>query len=170
MMDIGATVCLPNGAPRCGFCPFAGICMAHTEGREQDFPKKAPKKKRTVEEKTVFVLLDEKKAAFRKRPAAGLLAGMYELPSAEGKKKQAEALSFLKEKGLHPIRIRKLPAARHIFTHKEWHMTGYAVWVDELEPYEGGWDGLIFADRDGLDRIPVPSAFAAYLDYVKRNL
>ena len=170
MMDIGATVCLPNGAPRCGFCPLAGICMAHAEGREQDFPKKAPKKERTVEEKTVFVLLDEKKAAFRKRPAAGLLAGMYELPSAEGKKKQAEALSFLKEKGLHPIRIRKLPAARHIFTHKEWHMTGYAVWVDELEPYEGGWDGLIFADRDGLDRIPVPSAFAAYLDYVKRNL
>ena len=79
-------------------------------------------------------------------------------------------LGPMKEKGLNPIRIRKLPAAKHIFTHKEWHMTGYAVWVDELEPYEGGWEGLIFADRRDLDEIPVPSAFAAYLDYVKSNM
>ena len=170
MMEIGAMVCLPNGAPHCGECPLAEVCMAHEEGRELDYPKKAPKKQRTVEEKTVLVILDEKKAAFRKRPDTGLLAGLYELPSLEGKKKQAEVLTLMKEKGLNPIRIRKLPAAKHVFTHKEWHMTGYAVWVDELEPYEGGWEGLIFADRRGLDGIPVPSAFAAYMEYVKRNL
>ena len=170
MMEIGAMVCLPNGAPHCGECPLAEVCMAHEEGRELDYPKKAPKKQRTVEEKTVLVILDERKAAFRKRPDTGLLAGMYELPALEGKKKQAEVLGLMKEKGLNPIRIRKLPAAKHIFTHKEWHMTGYAVWVDELEPYEGGWEGLIFADRRDLDEIPVPSAFAAYLDYVKSNM
>ncbi|HJC57785.1 MAG TPA: A/G-specific adenine glycosylase [Candidatus Eisenbergiella intestinipullorum] len=170
MMEIGATVCLPNGAPRCESCPLSGICMAHEAGRELDYPKKAPKKARVVEERTVFVILDEKKAAFRKRPDNGLLAGMYELPSVEGKKKQAEALSLLKEKGLAPIRIRKLPAAKHIFTHREWHMTGYAVWVDGLEPYEGGWEGLVFSDRSRVDELPVPSAFSAYLDYVKRNL
>ena len=170
MMEIGAMVCLPNGAPHCGECPLAEVCMAHEEGRELDYPKKAPKKQRTVEEKTILVILDERKAAFRKRPDTGLLAGMYELPALEGKKKQAEVLGLMKEKGLNPIRIRKLPAAKHIFTHKEWHMTGYAVWVDELEPYEGGWEGLIFADRRDLDEIPVPSAFAAYLDYVKSNM
>ena len=170
LMELGATVCLPNGAPHCGECPLAEVCMAHEEGRELDYPKKAPKKQRTVEEKTVLVILDERKAAFRKRPDTGLLAGMYELPALEGKKKQAEVLGLMKEKGLNPIRIRKLPAAKHIFTHKEWHMTGYAVWVDELEPYEGGWEGLIFADRRDLDEIPVPSAFAAYLDYVKSNM
>ncbi len=170
MMEIGAMVCLPNGAPHCEECPLSAICMAHAAGKELDYPKKAPKKERTVDEKTVLVILDEKKAAFRKRPDTGLLAGLYELPSLEGKKKQAEVLTLMKEKGLNPIRIRKLPAAKHVFTHKEWHMTGYAVWVDELEPYEGGWEGLIFADRRGLDGIPVPSAFAAYMEYVKRNL
>ncbi|HJA92291.1 MAG TPA: A/G-specific adenine glycosylase [Candidatus Eisenbergiella merdipullorum] len=170
MMEIGALVCLPNGAPRCGECPLAEACMAHELGRELDFPRKTPKKKRAIDEKTVLVILDEKKAAFRKRPDGGLLAGMYELPALEGKRKQAEVIAFLKEKGLNPIRIKKLPAAKHIFTHREWHMTGYAVWVDELEPYKGGWDGLIFADRSDLDAIPVPSAFSAYLDYVKSNL
>ena len=115
----------------------------------------------------MLIILDEKKAAFRKRPDSGLLAGMYELPALEGKKKQAEVLALLKEKGLKPVRIKKLPAARHIFTHKEWHMTGYAVRVDELEPCEGGWEDLIFADRKRLDSIPVPSAFSAYMDYVK---
>ena len=49
-------------------------------------------------------------------------------------------------------------------------MTGYAVWVDGLEPYEGGWEGLVFSDRSRVDELPVPSAFSAYLDYVKRNL
>ena len=57
-----------------------------------------------------------------------------------------------------------------MFTQKEWNRTGYSVWVDELEPYEGGWEGLIVADRRDLDEIPVPSAFAAYLDYVKSNM
>ena len=167
MMELGATVCLPNGAPRCSECPLSEVCVAHGEGRELDYPKKAPKRKRTIEEKTVLIILDEKKAAFRKRPDSGLLAGMYELPALEGKKKQAEVLALLKEKGLKPVRIKKLPAARHIFTHKEWHMTGYAVRVDELEPCEGGWEDLIFADRKRLDSIPVPSAFSAYMDYVK---
>ena len=170
MMELGAVICLPNGAPHCKECPLAVVCRAHAEGREREFPKKSPKKQRTVEEKTVLVILDEKKAAFRKRPDTGLLAGMYELPALEGQKKQAEVICLLKEKGLRPIRIKKLPAAKHIFTHREWHMTGYAVWVDELEPYEGGWDGLLFADRRKLDAIPVPSAFAAYLDYVKGNM
>ena len=32
-----------------------------------------------------------------------------------------------------PVRIQELPEAKHIFSHIEWHMTGYEVTVDELE-------------------------------------
>ena len=104
MMDIGATVCLPNGAPRCGFCPLAGICMAHAEGREQDFPKKAPKKERTVEEKTVFVLLDEKKAAFPET-SRGRSAGRHvRAPFRRGKKEAGGSPVLSEGKGTasHP--------------------------------------------------------------------
>ena len=163
MMELGATVCLPNGAPRCHSCPLSTLCQAHTAGRELDFPGKKKKKERLVEEKTILVIQDGRKAAIRRRPPKGLLAGMYELPSMEGRRSREEVLLFLKEKGLRPIRIREMPEAKHIFTHREWRMTGFAVRVDELEPYCGDWEGLLFVDpADTRGRFPIPSAFAAY--------
>ena len=38
--------------------------------------------------------------------------------------------AFLTTRSL--TRIRRLPPAKHVFTHKEWHMSGYLVRVDEL--------------------------------------
>lgn len=38
------------------------------------------------------------------------------------------------KQGVEAVRMEKLPESKHIFTHKEWHMTGYQVLVDELEP------------------------------------
>ena len=32
MMDLGATVCLPNGAPLCGKCPARAVCAAYQNG------------------------------------------------------------------------------------------------------------------------------------------
>ena len=46
MMELGACVCLPNGAPLCGECPLNMICLAHAHGREMEFPKKEAKKAR----------------------------------------------------------------------------------------------------------------------------
>ena len=134
LMELGAVVCIPNGAPKCGECPWESSCKAHIEGRETEFPKKAAKKARSNKKKTILVIQDAMRAAIRKRPAKGMLAGMYEFPSEEGHLGQEEVLALLKEKGLHPLRIQKLPDSRHVFTHKEWDMIGYAVRVDELEP------------------------------------
>ncbi len=171
MMELGATVCLPNGAPRCDSCPLRAICLAHAAGRELDFPGKKKKKERLAEERTILVIRDGKKAAIRRRPEKGLLAGMYELPSMEGRRSREEVLLFLKERGLRPIRIRELPEAKHIFTHREWHMTGFAVQVDELEPYKGDWEGLLFVEpADTQGRFPIPSAFGAYTDYLDITL
>ncbi len=50
---------------------------------------------------------------------------------------QDEVLDWLKQEGLSPIRIRRLSDAKHIFSHIEWHMTGYVVLVEELENYSG---------------------------------
>lgn len=167
VMELGAMVCLPNGSPRCADCPLQTFCSAHAAGKEREFPVKKPKKGRKTEEKTILVIQDGRKAAIRRRPDKGLLAGLYELPSLEGRQSREQVLAFLKEKGLTPVRIRELPEAKHIFTHKEWHMTGYAVRVDELEPYGGGWEGLLFVDpAETAERYPIPSAFAAYTKYL----
>ena len=124
LIELGAIVCVPNGAPKCGECPLAALCQAHRDGVETELPKKTPPKSRRIQDKTVLVLVSDNQAALRKRPAKGLLAGLYELPNLEGHLKPDQVLDYVKSEGLSPIRIQELPAAKHIFSHIEWHMAG----------------------------------------------
>lgn len=78
MMEIGACVCIPNGAPHCEECPLRQICLAYEAGTQQQYPNKAKAKERTIEEKTILIIRDAELAVLHKRPAKGLLAGMYE--------------------------------------------------------------------------------------------
>ena len=48
-MELGATVCLPNGAPKCGECPVRRLCLAHEMGAELSFPVKKAKKVRKIQ-------------------------------------------------------------------------------------------------------------------------
>ena len=165
MMEIGACVCIPNGAPHCEECPLKNICKAHADGVESEYPKKASAKARTIEEKTILVIRDAEKAVIRKRADKGLLAGMYEFPSLQGYRTAEEVAKYLADNGLKAIRILPLEDARHIFTHKEWHMKGYMIRVDELEPKSQGKDSLdwLYIEPDETrERYPIPSAFAAY--------
>ncbi len=57
MMEIGACVCIPNGMPLCGSCPLGEICMAHQAEEEREYPRKAVKKPRVIEEKTILMVL-----------------------------------------------------------------------------------------------------------------
>lgn len=170
LMELGAMVCIPNGAPKCEECPWKELCLARAEGRTADFPKKAKKKPRSIEEKTVLVIQDAERVALRKRPKRGLLAGMYEFPSLEGHCEETEVSAYLKGIGLSPIRIRRLPSAKHVFTHKEWHMSGYLVRVDELATKGQGqeMEGFVFVEPEQTRTdYPIPSAFAVYAERVE---
>ena len=168
LIELGAIVCVPNGPAKCSECPVAHLCEARKKEIVQEFPKKAPKKPRTIEKKTVLLIKDGDKAAIRKRPKKGLLAGLYELPNVEGKLTENEVLEIVKSYGLAPLFIQKLEDSKHIFTHKEWHMTGYVVRVEELE---GDVDGMLFVERKTVEeQYPIPSAFAAYAKYMNITL
>ena len=127
LMDLGATVCLPGGAPLCDACPLAGFCAAHAAGREQSLPVKRKKAPRRLEEMTVFLLLHQGRVALRKRPDTGLLAGLWEFPHVPGALDEACAGAVLAFWGLRPLEWRQKIEAKHIFTHVEWHMTGYLL-------------------------------------------
>lgn len=169
LMELGAMICIPNGAAKCEECPWRELCQARAQQRVMELPKKAPKKPRNIEKKTILVIQDANLVALCKRPDKGLLAGMYEFPSMEGHRDEEQVIAYLKELGLSPIRIRKLAPAKHVFTHKEWHMTGYEVRVDELARLENGENnqGLIFIDpEETKTNYPIPSAFAVYAEHV----
>lgn len=174
LMELGATVCVPNGAPLCEQCPWNEICLAKKHGRMLEFPVKSKAKERKIEIRTVLVIRDNDKVAIRKRPKKGLLAGLYELPNVEGEYSQEEVIELVKKMNLSPIRVQKLEDAKHIFSHIEWRMKGYAILVEEAgfsDEYEKQQSELIFADiENSQQNYAIPSAFAAYAKYMNLKI
>ena len=156
-MELGATVCAPNGPPRCLECPAMAFCKGRLRGTAEDLPVKGAKKPRRVEEKTVFLLVRDGKIALRKRPRTGLLAGLWEFPNVEGALDEAAAGAAVSVWGLEPRRWESRLTAKHIFTHVEWHMTGYT-----LEVAGDGPADFVWADAGALSDRAVPSAFGRY--------
>ncbi len=168
LMELGATVCVPNGTPQCEKCPWQEFCEAKRLNCWQQLPVKSKAKPRRIEEKTVFIIQDGEKIVLQKRPNRGLLAGLYEFPNIPGHLSREEALTWLKEQKLEPIRIQELEPAKHIFSHVEWHMTGYVVRVDELSESQ---NRMLFVEvAESEKRYPIPSAFGAYTKYMNIRL
>lgn len=166
LIELGAIVCVPNGVPKCNECPLSQLCRAHQARKETELPVKGKAKARKIEPKTVLLFKDGENLAIRKRPAKGLLAGLYEFPSLKGACTEEEALEYSRKIGLQPIRIRKLEDAKHIFSHVEWHMTGYEIRVDELEKSCTEKEFLFIHPEEIQKEYPIPAAFAAYTSHV----
>lgn len=134
LMELGAVVCLPNGAPKCGQCPVASLCRAHQQGEELRYPPKKAKKERKIVQKTIFLFERDGKTAVYRRPEHGLLSGMWGFPEAEDWLEPEETGLWLEERGFDVSEIEPLGEAKHIFSHLEWHMTGYRVRLRGLSP------------------------------------
>lgn len=168
LMELGATVCIPNGMAKCDACPVRHLCGARAHGTVLDFPKKAAKKQRRIEEKTVLLIQNGQEYAICKRPDKGLLAGLYEFPNMEGWFTQEEVLSAVEELKLMPLHIRAAGEAKHIFSHVEWHMKGYVVKVASTEEKKAG--NLLFINKkESKGKYPIPSAFSAYRKYIEED-
>ena len=168
LMELGAVICVPNGQAKCQLCPIREFCQAHAHGREMDYPKKAAKKPRAVQKKTILVIQDDRSVAIRRRPSRGLLAGLYELPNLDGWLAQEEILKYLRELELEPLRILPIGEAKHVFSHVEWWMRGYQVRVASVE--QPLWKELIFVKpQETAEQYAIPSAFDVYANYLKEE-
>lgn len=167
LIETGAIVCVPNGAPLCDQCPFFSVCAAREDGLTEEIPVKTPKKKRKIEEKTVLLLEYKEKIAIRKRQDNGLLASLYEfinLPEYVDEEK-------IKELAGEEASVIRLPAAKHIFSHTEWHMDGYFISVHQLPDSLKQLlnESVLFVRWDELkEAYAIPSAFAAYKNYLEK--
>ena len=168
LMELGAMVCLPNGAPKCEVCPLFDQCLAGQHQTWTEYPFKKSAKPRRIEDRTVLLFLDGTHTAVRKRPKKGLLAGLYEFPNFDGVLSEQEALEEAEKFGVTPLHIQALPPYKHIFSHVEWHITGYAIKIAGNDVEQEGEEkaGLIFADaKTAAERYAIPSAFAEYAKY-----
>lgn len=161
LMELGATVCLPNGAPLCERCPARNFCTALAQDCISELPVKAPKKPRRIETRTVWLIFNGDKVALRRRPARGLLANLWEFPNV------LDTQQLPPEWGFAPRSIDYAGQAKHIFTHIEWHMSVYLVESD-TEHLPSGW---VWSDASALaNDHAVPGAFDGAMLWVQKRL
>lgn len=141
LMDLGASVCSANGAPHCEECPVADLCEAYKRQITTFFPVKTAKKPRTIEAHTIIILHCGRKVWIRKRPKGQLLAGLWEFLDWSDTCVDSQTLTtMLAQYGLIPEACQDLGPAKHVFTHKEWHMQGWLVTLPDTPPIgDGQW-------------------------------
>lgn len=97
--------------------------------------------------------------AIRKRPPKGLLASLYELPNIEGKASGEAVPQVLGLDREQVESVEQLPEAKHVFSHVEWHMTGYRV---VLSKEENPLSCFMVSREDLEQTYALPNAFNAY--------
>lgn len=152
LMELGAMVCLPNGAPKCNTCPLRQVCKAYSKNQVMQFPVKSPKKERTKEYLSVFFIVEGEKIAIGKRGKQGLLKGLWQLPNCP---RETSIPRMLQEWGVFAGEISPMRGQKHIFTHIEWHMDCYFVVAKEQRDTIFQW-----VTREQAEKMfALPSAF-----------
>jgi A/G-specific adenine glycosylase len=169
LMELGALVCLPGGAPQCGVCPLAAQCEARRAGRDRVLAlpvKHAPKERRVVPVAVALVRSPDGWLVQR-RPEKGLLAGLWQPVLWENERWESEAAArcALQALGLAlgpetgTKNAEPLPPAKHIFSHIEWRMSGWRIDV----PRQRAPAGCVWATPAQLrEEYALPGAFKAY--------
>lgn len=123
VMELGATICTPR-SPRCLLCPVRATC------RGGDAPEHypAPKEKRPVPRAHTHhaVLRREGCILLARRPDAGLLGGLWELPGGEGDLRDV----LHRRLGLHLRDAIALADVTHHFTHLHLTVTVHEAAAD----------------------------------------
>ena len=146
LMELGATVCIPHGQAQCLLCPLNFCCTAYRHGSTGEYPVKEAAKSRKIEKMTVFHLIcqdpeNRNLTALCRRPAKGLLAGLWQFPWQSGHLTAEEIRVLMDTAKIEVSKITRKKSAKHIFSHIEWHMQVWQidctrqspdyVWVNE---------------------------------------
>lgn len=157
LMEIGATVCVPNGNPHCDSCPLSHICKAKDNDAWKLLPVRTKKSRRREVEMSVFVLRCDNRYAIQKRPKKGLLSGLWEYPNVEQRLEAQEAMKYVEAFGVAPDKLIMQTNYTHVFSHVEWHMTAFY-----MDCFERNEDFIWATKEEILADFALPSAFRPF--------
>ena len=165
IMELGAIICLPNGIPFCEKCPLKEICLSNQNKTQLEFPIKTGKKQRAIENKTIFIIQFGNEFLLHKRTNETLLANLWEFHNQKDFLSIQKAKQYLQRLGFEVKNIVKLTSAKHIFTHKEWHMTGYYVNVSNKINL---CSECVYATKEQIkEYYSIPTAFSFYKKFIE---
>lgn len=93
VMDFGGEVCTPR-APSCEICPLAAGCLARERGTVDRRPPSTPGRELPHHDIAAGVVWNDGRVLIARRPAEGLLGGLWEFPGGkvEGGESPEEAV------------------------------------------------------------------------------
>lgn len=173
-MDLGATICLPNGEPLCEECPWNRLCQAHSAGTELCYPVVPPKKARAVSQHTAILLRYGDLVLLEQRPEDGLLSGLPGFPMLDGHRTEAELASVISSAG-SGFQVRERKPYRHIFSHREWEMQVMEILCSSRKEFDAATKILfprirtMTADASEIfNRYSIPTAFRPCVQYLQK--
>ncbi len=87
LMDLGSAICTPRN-PQCLLCPIAKHCKAFINGSQEARPVKKPRPTVPHYLVTAAVIVKDDQVLIARRPADGLLGGLWEFPG--GKRNESD--------------------------------------------------------------------------------
>ncbi|MBR2054668.1 MAG: A/G-specific adenine glycosylase [Clostridia bacterium] len=154
LMDLGASLCCP-GTPDCDKCPLNSLCDACREGDADLLPVKAIQKPPLEIPMAVLIITCKNKILLSQRKEA-LLKNLWVYPLAEDVSTETEVKNTLGKMGLIPLSITPLEQAKHVFSHRVWHMQLWHVETEEAKEKAGLW-----FTYEQMQSLPIPTAVKA---------
>lgn len=150
LMDLGATICTPR-SPKCDICPWRDGCKGYASGAPELLPIRSEKPPKQEESFAVYLFVKDGRVLVRKRPAKGMLAGLWEFPHHLAGAYQGEPVT----------------AHKHVFTHRVWQMQAYLC-ADAPLPDDTA--NAQWVDAQALAALAFPSAMEPFRAWLFRNL
>lgn len=161
LMELGETICLPNGIPKCSECPLKNFCKSYQNDTYLELPIKNKKKDKKEEEYTILLFYYKNQFVLEKRKESGLLQNLWQFPNIQGHLTKKQLENYLKENKIKFLKVKKSVSYTHIFTHKRWNMISYMVELDKND-YNMNWN-----DLKTLKEKAIPTAFMPFLKELK---
>lgn len=162
LMDLGATVCTPR-QPACLICPWMAYCQAYRCQQTHQIPMREPKAPLPHKPIGVAVIRnDQGLVLIDRRPAEGLLGGLWEFPGGKVepgesvadcvRREIAEELAIAIEVGEELITV------DHAYTHFKVSLHVHLCRHLSGEPQAIGCEEVRWVAIEELDQFPFPKA------------
>ncbi|MBI1190061.1 MAG: A/G-specific adenine glycosylase [Tepidisphaera sp.] len=130
LMELGATVCTPAN-PRCSACPWSHTCAAFGNQSQSNIPRPKKRAARQALRLECVVLLDALgRVLLEPRPATGLWAGLWHMPSTESHgRARPDPADLLNSLALPSTPLAPAGSVKRTLTHRD---VSLRVWAGRL--------------------------------------
>jgi len=172
MMELGARICLPRN-PHCSSCPLGKVCAARVSGTQDQRPVRRPKKETPHQEIVVAAICKNGWYLLGKRPAKGLLAGLWEFPGTTIKPGENH-LQALRRMGKEDLGLglragQLFGTVTHAYSHLRVTLHVYACRQESGTPQPKAHDVLKWVPRSRLSQYALPKANHKFLHLLVKD-